>query len=77
MVQRDELTQNLIFIEAHVSTLPATIEKLETVGLSLNTLMGMYKNYINHLKSIPGDCGEKIRKKVIAIVEKNTELTLN
>ena len=37
--------------------------------------MAIHMNYINHLKSIPGDCGEKIKKKITAVVGKNTRLT--
>lgn len=75
MIQRDELTQSLIFIKAHLSTLPAMIQKLETVDLPLNTSTAICMNYIDRLKIIPGDYREKMRKKVAAVVEKNFRLT--
>lgn len=70
MVQRDEITQNLLFIKVNLSPLPLMIEKLKTVGVQVSTPMGIYMNYIIDLKSIRDDCGGKIRKEVTVVVEK-------
>lgn len=69
MVQRDGITQSLIFIKFHLSTRPATVVYLDAVGLPLNTSMGIDVNYINHLRSITEGWGEKVREKATAVVE--------
>lgn len=57
MLQQEKLAQDSMFIKTYFSLLPTTMKTLKATDLPLNNSVEIYFNCINHLSSIPGDCG--------------------
>ena len=71
LLKSPKIPNQLFFIQAHLSFLPATIKKLEENGLLLVSALEIMEKLQRSLESIPGERGSTLQVKLKAVLDRN------
>lgn len=70
-ISNENIANQLAFIKTHFSVLISSIKKLETSQMPLLDSFKVVEDAIESLKSVPGDIGEKVVKKLDSVLLRN------
>ena len=71
LLKSSKIPDQLFFIQAHLSFLPATIKRLEENGLPVVSALEIMEKLQGNLSSIPGDKGKNLQEKLQAVLDRN------
>ena len=74
ILKRKTLEQDLAFLRAHFSFLPAKLKLFETSCESLSNTLQLLESVKSHLQAVPGEIGTKVQRKFEQVTKKNPDL---